>query len=163
MAVFILIIFIAVPIVEIGVFIELGGRIGLWNTITLIVLMAMLGAWLLRRQGLRTLQRAQECFARNEFPMDELFDGVCLLVAGALLLTPGFVTDLMGFLLFIPFVRGHLRLWAGRFLMRGNNAGPGAAGEDAGREREKGAIEGRFHVVTPDDEGGNNKNDRPKP
>jgi UPF0716 protein FxsA len=160
MAIFILIIFIAVPIVEIGVFIELGSRIGLWNTISLIVLTAILGTWLLRSQGLRTLQRAQECFARNEFPMDELFNGLCLLVAGALLLTPGFVTDAIGFLLFVPFVRGHIRHWAGRFLIQSPGADPrGGGGNGPGNN----TIEGDFHVVTPDDEDRKDKNDRLKP
>ncbi len=97
--------FIGVPIVEIAVFIEVGGALGLWPTLGLVVLTAVLGTWQLRAQGLATLMRARDQVERGALPTRELFDGACLLVAGALLLTPGFVTDGAGFLLFFPPVR----------------------------------------------------------
>jgi UPF0716 protein FxsA len=97
--------FIGVPLLEIAVFIEVGGVLGLWPTLALVVLTAMLGTWQLRAQGLATLMRARQQFERGALPARELFDGACLLVAGALLLTPGFVTDAAGFLLFFPPVR----------------------------------------------------------
>jgi UPF0716 protein FxsA len=112
-----LIAFIGVPIIEIAVFIEVGERIGLWSTLAIVVLTAIAGTTLLRLQGLSTLRRAQEAMARNQLPLKEVFDGLCLLVAGALLLTPGFVTDAMGALLFIPAVRAGLRHLIGRYIL----------------------------------------------
>jgi UPF0716 family protein affecting phage T7 exclusion len=102
MAFFLLIAFIAVPIVEIAVFIEVGGRIGVWSTVGVVILTAVMGTALLRQQGLSVLFRIQENLEANRMPVQELFDGVCLVLAGALLLTPGFVTDAIGFLLFVP-------------------------------------------------------------
>lgn len=102
MAIPLFLLFVLIPVVEIAVFIQLGGQIGLWNTIGLIILTAFIGTWMLRAQGMRTLARAQESLSRNVIPTGELFDGICLLIAGVLLLTPGFVTDAVGFLLFVP-------------------------------------------------------------
>jgi len=123
MSKFIFLALIAIPIIEIAVFIEVGGRIGALNTILMIVITAMIGTWLLRSQGLQTLQRAQESLNQNVFPASEVFDGLCLIVAGGLLLTPGFVTDVFGFLLFVPWVRKKLREMAWSFLARSGRAG----------------------------------------
>lgn len=105
---------ILVPMAEIAVFIQVGGVIGLWPTLALVLLTAMAGSWQLRTQGLATLERARQQFERGVLPARELFDGLCLLVAGALLLTPGFVTDAAGLLLFLPPFRDLLR----RLLLR---------------------------------------------
>ena len=109
MAFLILLALILVPLIEIGVFIEVGGAIGLWPTLALIVVTALLGTWQLQAQGLTTLNRAREQMDRGAMPARELFDGACLLIAGALLLVPGFVTDVLGALLFVPPVRDALR------------------------------------------------------
>ena len=101
--------FIGVPLLEIAVFIQVGEVIGLWPTLGAVVLTAVIGTWCLRAQGLATLARARAQIDRGALPTRELFDGACLLVAGALLLTPGFVTDTVGFLLFLPPVREALR------------------------------------------------------
>jgi UPF0716 protein FxsA len=103
------ILLVAVPIIEIAVFIEVGGLIGLWPTIAVIIVTAAIGAGLLRLQGLAVMYRAQEAMARGEMPLIHVFDGFCLLFAGAMLLTPGFVTDVVGFLLFVPPLRILLR------------------------------------------------------
>lgn len=105
MAIVLLAAFIAVPVIEIALFIEVGGWIGLWSTVAIVILTAFAGTTLLRIQGLSVLQRAQESATRNELPIQEVFDGLCLLVAGVLLLTPGFFTDALGFTLFIPLFR----------------------------------------------------------
>ncbi|MFQ5974043.1 MAG: FxsA family protein, partial [Alphaproteobacteria bacterium] len=89
-----LLVLVGVPLIEIAVFIQVGGIIGLWPTIAVVVLTAVIGAALLREQGSATLTRAQREMAERRIPVRELFDAVCLLLAGALLLTPGFVTDL---------------------------------------------------------------------
>jgi UPF0716 protein FxsA len=115
MPVLILAAFIGVPLLEIAVFIQVGGWLGLWPTLALVVLSAMIGTWELRAQGLATLARARAVIDAGEVPTREIFDGACLLIAGVLLLTPGFVTDAVGLLLFIPAVRAALRRWlAGR-------------------------------------------------
>jgi UPF0716 protein FxsA len=103
MPVFIL--FLVVPFVEIYLLVEIGARIGAPWTILLVVMTAILGAWLVRVQGLATWRRFQLSIARNELPATALVEGLCLLIAGALLLTPGFFTDSVGFACLIPLLR----------------------------------------------------------
>ena len=98
--------FVAVPVVEIAAFIGIGGRIGLWPTIGLVVVTAFVGLTLLRIQGLAVLRRLRV----SREPAVELFEGLCLLIAAVLLLVPGFVTDAAGFLLLVPRVRMALSL-----------------------------------------------------
>ena len=117
-ALILLMVFIGVPVLEIAVFIEVGGRIGLAWTLVIVVATAIAGSALLRLQGLATLRRAQESLARNELPLREVFDGMCLVFAGALLLTPGFVTDTVGGLLFLPPVRFFLRVVVSNWFMK---------------------------------------------
>lgn len=101
--------FIGVPLVEIALFIQVGGFIGLWPTIAVVILTAVVGTALLRHQGLSALTRLQASLDRGEPPLDPVFDGFCLLAAGMLLLTPGFFTDAIGFLLFTPPFRAVLK------------------------------------------------------
>lgn len=124
MAILLLAAFIGVPLLEIAVFIQVGDRLGLWNTLAVVILTAVIGTWLLRIQGLATLARVRSQINQGALPTRELFDGLCLLFAGALLLTPGFVTDTIGFALFIPQVRGILRHWIGRKLELSMTATP---------------------------------------
>ncbi len=148
----ILLAFVLVPIVEIGVFIEVGGALGLWPTLGLILLTAVLGSWQLRLQGLATLAKARSQMDQGVMPAHELFDGLCLLVAGALLLTPGFVTDAVGALLFLPPFRAMLRIWAARHVVSHTvyTAGPGGPGHPAGpRRRPDGdIIDGEYEDVS---------------
>jgi UPF0716 protein FxsA len=94
--------FLLVPIIEIYLFLQVGERIGVGWTLLLVVLTAVIGVWLLRIQGLSTLTRAQRRLQENELPAREMLEGVALVVAGAFLLTPGFATDTLGFLLLLP-------------------------------------------------------------
>jgi UPF0716 protein FxsA len=150
--------FVGIPIIEIAVFISVGGRIGLWPTLAIIVATAAAGSWLLRIQGLATLQRAQATFQRGEVPVAEVFDGLCLLLAGALLLTPGFVTDTIGFLLFLPPIRHFLarRAWqtlsarGGVHIHTTGGAEPGPHPQDGSGPT---VIEGEFEEVGPDKDG----------
>lgn len=120
MGLLILAAFIMVPMIEIGLFIQVGGAIGLWPTLFVVVATAMAGVALLRHQGLSTLARLQQSLDRGEMPLETVFEGFCLLAAGALLLTPGFFTDALGFTLFIPPVRALLRhLIASRIQLKG--------------------------------------------
>jgi UPF0716 protein FxsA len=155
MVLILLIAMIGVPILEIVVFIEAGGYIGLWPTVGAVILTAIIGSALLRHQGLSTRARPQETGAAGRLPMTEVFDGLCILVGGALLLTPGFITDTAGFLLLVPPVRDILRRLAGRHF--GNKAemhvwtdapssdeGPGPAGDGP-------VIDGQFEEIHPED------------
>ena len=112
----ILVAFIVTPIVEIALFIEAGERFGLWPTLAAVIATAIAGTWLLRWQGVAAWTGATQSLRRNVFPIAEVFTGLCLVLAGALLLTPGFVTDAVGLALFAPPVRRLLaRLAARRF------------------------------------------------
>lgn len=106
---YLLLAFIGIPLIEIALFIEVGGAIGTAATIAIVIGTAFLGAWMLRQQGLATAQRAQAKLQRGEMPVEQAFDGMFLVFAGGLLLTPGFLTDAIGFSLFIPQVRQFLR------------------------------------------------------
>ena len=94
-----------IPAIEIGLFIEAGSRIGTLNTLLLIITTAIIGVALIRQQGLQTVFRAREKMNRGETPAYEMLEGVFFAIAGILLLTPGFFTDTVGFLLLIPILR----------------------------------------------------------
>jgi UPF0716 protein FxsA len=97
--------FILAPLAEIAVLIQVGGVIGVLPTLALIVLTAIAGTWMLRHQGFSVLRRAQLQLEQGVMPVAEVFEGLCLVVAGVLLLTPGFITDLAGALLLVPQLR----------------------------------------------------------
>ncbi|MBU2960675.1 FxsA family protein [Citreicella sp. C3M06] len=97
--------FLMVPLIEIGLFIQVGSLIGLWPTLAIVVITAIIGTSLVRSQGLRALGQLQGSFSRLEDPTTPLAHGAMILLAGALLLTPGFFTDACGFALLVPGVR----------------------------------------------------------
>ncbi|MEP6622829.1 MAG: FxsA family protein [Acidimicrobiia bacterium] len=105
---------VVVPLVELFVIIRVGEWIGYVETILVLIACSIGGAILVKREGLGTWRRAQAQLRAGEVPAGELVDGVLILAAGALLLTPGFVTDAIGFLLLIPVVRFFPRRWARR-------------------------------------------------
>lgn len=106
-----LLLFLIIPAIEIALFIQIGGAIGVIPTLLLIVITAVLGVTLLRMQGLRTLVRVQESLDRGEIPAIELIEGMMLLISGAFLLTPGFFTDAVGFAVLVPAIRRSVALW----------------------------------------------------
>ena len=97
--------FFIIPLVEMIILIEIGGMIGPLLTIGLVVLTAICGVWLLRLEGMATLTRVQEKLQRGEIPETELLEGIMLIIGGALLLTPGFATDIVGFVCLVPGLR----------------------------------------------------------
>lgn len=107
---FFLLLLIVVPVIEIYFLIQVGSAIGAFPTVILIVFTAFLGAYLFRIQGLTTFQRVQASLSRGEIPATEMIEGAMLLVSGALLLTPGFATDIVGFVCLIPALRRKLAL-----------------------------------------------------
>ncbi len=164
MALYILLALVGVPLLEIWVFIEVGGRIGTWNTIAIVLLTGVAGTLLLRIQGLGVLARVHDSLDRGVMPVAEVFDGLCLLVAGAVLLTPGFVTDTIGILLFVPAFRRAIGHWlAQRFLASGKvwvdgrpHGGPGGHRRGDGDGR---IIDGEFSEVDEKPDQG----DKPEP
>ncbi|GAB0148109.1 hypothetical protein McPS_08490 [Marichromatium sp. PS1] len=105
-----LVLFIGLPLIEIYLLIEVGSEIGALSTIMLSILTAVIGTWLVRHQGFGVLLRVRELSDRGEVPALEMMDGALLLVAGLFLLLPGFLTDVVGFLLLVPPLRRALVL-----------------------------------------------------
>ena len=144
---FALLLFIAIPIIEMWLLIQVGGAIGAWPTIGLVALTAVLGLALLRRQGFSTLMRARSKIDSGEIPATEMIEGLVLGISGALLLTPGFFTDALGFFGLLPISRRWLvaRMIAraavvdGFYTGRGFNDQPGS---DQGHSNE--TIEGDY-------------------
>jgi UPF0716 protein FxsA len=138
-----LLLFFTVPLLEAYLLIEVGQAIGALQTIAAVVATAIIGAFLVRYQGITTVLRLQKQTARGELPARALFDGACLLVAGALLLTPGFATDAVGFaLLTPPFRSWAFRRLEGRLMVQ---MGPFEQGGQRPRDPEDPhTIEGQF-------------------
>ena len=103
--------FIGVPLIEIALFIQVGGAIGLGYTLLIVVLTAVLGTWLVRSQGIAALTDLQRSFNELQNPAEPLAHGAMILFSGALLLTPGFFTDAVGFALLVPGVRRAVFTW----------------------------------------------------
>ena len=99
---FLFLLFAILPIVEIALLVQVGGIIGGWNTIGLVILTAFIGAYFVKREGIATLQTAQAKMQRNELPGKEMVEGLMLVVAGILLVTPGLITDVLGFMFALP-------------------------------------------------------------
>lgn len=112
-----LVLFLLIPLIEIYFLIKVGTIVGAIPTVFLVVFTAVLGALLLRFQGFSTLGRVRSVLARGEIPAIEMMEGAVLLICGALLLTPGFFTDAIGFLCLVPSIRRGLIMW---FLRRSN-------------------------------------------
>jgi UPF0716 protein FxsA len=123
---------IAIPLIELAVIIEVADVIGGLPTIALLIGVSVVGAWLLRREGAATWRRLRQARSRGEFPTTELADAALLVLAGALLLTPGFVTDAFGLLLLFPgsrqFIKGGMRRLLGVWFF-GRLGYAGAAGK----------------------------------
>jgi UPF0716 protein FxsA len=159
------VLFIGLPLLEIAVFIEVGGIIGVWATIGLIIATTVAGSLLLRAQGLATLTRARAQMDAGHLPAREIFDGFCVVLAAGLLVLPGFVTDALGLLLFLPPVRDLLRLMITRRIAA--KAARGEArifvdGIEVGRRRGRSGkvIEGEYEDITEEDDTGEPPPDR---
>ncbi|MEV0587257.1 FxsA family protein [Nonomuraea sp. NPDC050310] len=110
--------FLVVPVLEIWLLIQVGSVIGGWPTVALLIADSLLGAWLVRREGRKAWRNLQGALGSGRMPDRELADGGLILVGGALLLTPGFLTDVLGFLCILPFTRPMMRRVAGWFFAR---------------------------------------------
>ena len=143
-----LLLFIAVPLLEIALFIQIGSLITLWPTLAIVVLTAMIGTYLVRQQGGQALNRLRQSFETLSDPSEPLAHGAMILVSGALLLTPGFFTDTIGFLLLIPAVRQLvIREIGKRMTVQSFSMGTGPR-----RQSQDDIIEGEFtEAETPRD------------
>jgi UPF0716 protein FxsA len=101
--------FLVLPVLEIYVIIQVGTVIGGWPTVALLLVESLLGAWIVRREGRRAWRALRESFSGGEMPDRELADAGLVLIGGALLLTPGFITDVAGFMFVLPFTRPLVR------------------------------------------------------
>ncbi len=108
---YLLLLFILVPFVELVLLIKIDAQIGTANTLALVIFTGVVGAWLARREGLRTYIKLQNELQAGQLPGDRLIDALLILVAGALLVTPGVMTDVIGFSLLIPPARAGIRAY----------------------------------------------------
>lgn len=116
-------IFIIVPVIEIYLLIEVGSRIGTLNTIIIIFLTAIIGASMVQHQGLGVMRRIQQNINDGVSPAEEMVNGMMLIIAGVLLITPGFFTDAIGFLIVIPFTRNLIKKIARRIIEKKVSSG----------------------------------------
>lgn len=119
------IIFVLIPLAEILVFVKMSSLIGLGTSLLIALGTAILGGALVRYQGLQTMMNAQNSLNKGQIPSKDLFDGLCIVAAGATLITPGFITDFIGFSLLVPKIRDILREKlknSARFTIGGFNA-----------------------------------------
>ena len=135
----VLIALILVPVVEIYLFIKIGGQIGAFNTISLIFITAIIGVFYARYEGLNTLRSGFSQLIKNEAPIYEIISGAAIAFAALLLIVPGFATDLLGFLLIFPLTR---KLFFGKMINK----------LKSGTKIKKPYIEGEFEDIEEDDE-----------
>ena len=106
-----ILLFTIVPFIELTLLIEIGARIGTLNTIMIVIITGIIGAFMARIAGFAVLMKIQDNLREGIFPKDELFDGVLILISGAFLITPGLITDALGFFLLLPFGRLVVKRW----------------------------------------------------
>ncbi len=137
-------VFLAVPILEIGIFIAMGQAIGLWPTLLGVVITALIGSYVIKIQGLSLIREIQQLMGAGVLPARQIGDGLMLAIAGALLLTPGYFTDLCGFLLLVPSIRGQIYAFlksrmtvsAGYNDFSGNNLKPDTIDKNKDRDQD---------------------------
>jgi len=144
-----LILFILIPIIEIGLFIQVGGVLGLWPTLAIVVLTAIIGTTMLRKQGVSTMARLQSSMQSGQSPVDPMVHGALILISGVLLLTPGFFTDGIGFLLLLPPVRAALIKWGAAKMMSGGFGAMNQANKHQ-QQNSNTVLDGEFSVVDDD-------------
>ncbi|MBY8977199.1 FxsA family protein [Rhodobacteraceae bacterium NNCM2] len=142
---------VAVPVIEIALFIKVGGWLGVWPTIAIVFLTAITGLAVLRAQGIAALADLQQRMAEGRDPSSTLAHGALLLVAGLALLIPGFFTDTIGFLLLVPAVRSGVIAWLGaRIQVRTVGGMSGGQKHRGGRGRDDpSTIDGEYVDITP--------------
>lgn len=120
---YMLFLLIALPVVEIAILLLSGHLIGIWPTLLLIIITGVFGVFLAKRQGVETLRKAQEQMRYGSMPGHEIIDGICILIGGVFLLLPGFVSDIIGIILLLPFTRNLFKPLVIGFIMNRMNRG----------------------------------------
>ncbi|SMX41189.1 FxsA family protein [Octadecabacter ascidiaceicola] len=152
-----LLLFIGIPLLEITLFIQVGGVIGLGWTLAIVIVTAILGAWMVRSQGARAMLDLRTSFSSLQDPTEPLAHGAMILFSGALLLTPGFFTDFVGFALLIPGVRtGLYNYMRSRVNVQSFQMGPNGHPTHRSNQNDR-VIDGEFEEVDPN----NRPNDGP--
>jgi len=113
---YLFLLFAVIPVVELGILIKVGSYLGVFTTVSIVILTAMVGAYMVRLEGIGVMTRIQVSMQQGEFPADDLISGAMILVAGALLLTPGFFTDILGFLMVFPLSRNLITKYIKHYL-----------------------------------------------
>ncbi len=152
-----LLLFLIVPIAELYLLIEIGQRIGTVSTLALIFLTALLGSALARRQGLGVLRRMQAEMGQGRLPASSMVDGVLILLAGAVLITPGVLTDIVGFVILIPATRGLIKAYLWKRIERAVKQGSarvhvdfGASGRPSAYRQDRGETPIRGEIIDVD-------------
>ena len=148
-----LLIFVVIPLVELGIFAAVSGHIGLGTALLFALFTAILGGSLVRMQGMQTIMSMRGSMDKGQMPMSELFDGFCIVAAGALLITPGFLTDAIGFSLLVPPFRSFLK----HIIKNHTNWSMGAqgfasSGFSSRKPHDPTIIEGEYENLDNDDQ-----------
>lgn len=143
-----LIAFVAVPIIEIALFIQVGGLIGTWPTLGIVVLTAIIGTYLMRAQGRLAMGNLQRSFSELDDPTEPLAHGAMVLISGVLLLTPGFFTDAVGFALLVPSIRSVVFQYL-RKRVKVQSFTMGSA-QDFRQSGDQSTIDGEFYEIDPE-------------
>lgn len=144
-----LLLFIGIPLLEITLFVQIGGAIGLGWTLFTVIVTALLGSWMVRSQGAQAMLNLRTSFSNLQDPTEPLAHGAMILFSGALLITPGFFTDFIGFLLLVPTVRSAAyRYLKSRVNVQSFQMGPNGPTQHHSRGGDR-VIDGEFEEVTP--------------
>ncbi|HYJ22931.1 MAG TPA: FxsA family protein [Solirubrobacterales bacterium] len=169
MPIFLIVLFIVVPIAELYVIIQVGQAIGIWPTLALLLADALLGSFLLKHQGRGAWLRFNEALAQRRFPGKEVVDGLLIVVGGTLLLAPGFITDIFGLILLIPPTRAIVRsllkrFTIGRFVVVGmpGGGGPGPGPGPGDRPTRDYDFEATAEEVPPETHGNGASRELPR-
>ena len=139
--------FIAIPIIEVILFITIGKYIGPWNTIFIIIITGIIGAILVKSQGITILNKALEEIKSNKMPIFSIFEGIAVLIAGAFLLTPGFLTDTLGCILLIPKTRNTIIKYITLYLKKRTIYEKGSKYDKNEEDKKNKIFEGNFEEI----------------
>ncbi len=141
------VLFLAIPVIEIGLFIQVGDAIGLWPTLLIVILTAIIGTWMIRAQGAHAINQLRGSLTEMRDPTEPLAHGAMILISGALLLTPGFFTDAVGFALLVPAFRsGVFSYLRSRVKMQSFSVNTGQTAQPRPNDS---VIDGEFEEVDP--------------
>lgn len=142
--------FIGIPLIEVMLFITIGKYIGLWNTILIIIFTGILGAILVKSQGISTLKNGLEEIKSNKIPINSMIQGIGIIIAGAFLLTPGFLTDTLGAILLIPYLRSKIAGFVIEYLKK-RSTFKTTFKQDMGESVDEKIYEGKYEEIKSED------------